>query len=70
MELYGTAQDQSVPDKVRLKLRPMSRSYFKVGQEVKEYHQPLASWRYLNFDRFKISDATKCREEKEQGRGK
>ena len=30
----------------------------------------MASWRYLNFDRFKVTNENKCRQEKEQGKGK
>lgn len=70
VELYGAAQDQSVPDKVHLKLRPLGRSYFRIGDEIKDFHQPMASWRYLNFDRFRITNEDKCRQEKEQGKGK
>ena len=70
VELYGAVQDQSVPDKVRLKLRPLGRSYFRIGDEIKDFHQPMASWRYLNFDRFKVTNENKCRQEKEQGKGK
>lgn len=36
VELYGKAQDQSVPDKVRLKLKPLSRSYFRIGDQIKD----------------------------------
>ncbi|CAH3144036.1 unnamed protein product [Pocillopora meandrina] len=68
VELYGAAQDQSVPDKVHLKLRPLGRSYFRIGDEIKDFHQPMASWRYLNFDRFKVTNENKCRQEKEQGK--
>ena len=69
VELYGKAQDQSVPDKVRLKLKPLSRSYFRIGDQIKDFHQPIASWKYLHFDRFKITNKDKCRQEKEHGRG-
>ncbi|XP_027042405.1 uncharacterized protein LOC113670461 [Pocillopora damicornis] len=68
VELYGKAQDQSVPDKVRLKLKPLSRSYFRIGDQIKDFHQPIASWKYLHFDRFKITNKDKCRQEKEHGR--
>ena len=70
VELYGKAQDHSVPDKVRLKLKPLSRSYFRIGDQIKDFHQPIASWKYLHFDRFKITNKDKCRQEKENGRGK
>ena len=70
VELYGAAPDQSVPDKVYLKLRPLGRSYFRIGDEIKDFHRPMASWRYLNFDRFKVTNENKCRQEKEQGKGK
>ena len=76
VELYGeTSQNDSVPDVVRLKLRPEGRSYFRDGTgKVRVFHQALAdasskyNWRYLNFDRFKLTDDAKCREESKNPR--
>ncbi|XP_078383070.1 uncharacterized protein LOC144665665 [Oculina patagonica] len=72
VELNGdTPQAESVPDAVRLKLRPEGRSYFRDGTgKVRVFHQALAdtsskyNWRYLTYDRFKMTDDAKCREAK------
>ncbi len=70
VELNGdTSQAENVPDEVRLKLRPEGRSYFRDGTgKVRVFHQALAdtslkyNWRYLTYDRFKMTDEAKCRE--------
>lgn len=69
VELYGDkSRTKEYPSKVNLQLRHMSGSYFRDRNgKVKEYRQPLGSWRTLEFDRFTITDEDKCREEKMKG---
>lgn len=58
----------NVPDKVHLQVRHLSGSFFRDGNdEIKQYRQPLGAYRRIRFDRFAISDETKCRESKEKG---
>ena len=67
IELYGPEnQPDSVWDKVRLRVRHLSRAYFRAGDgQIKQYHQPITNYRDLKFDRFKISNAKECRERKQ-----
>ena len=73
IELYGKETDQTgkYPAKVYLKLRHMSGSYFRRGDgTIKEFWQPLGSWRAFKFNRFSITDTAKCNEEKKKGNSK
>ena len=72
VELYGdNSQSGDYPPRVYLKMRHMSGSYFKNGNgKVKEYRQPLGSWRTFEFNRFAITNASKCNEEKKKGNSK
>ena len=61
-------QPDSVPDTVHLLARHLSASFFRDGEgNIKEYRQPLGSFRKMKFRRFAISDAKKCREEERKG---
>lgn len=70
VELHGdTTQDEShLPATVSLKLRHMGDSYFKnaIG-EIREFRQPLASWRTFEFNRFAITNTEECNKEKRKG---
>lgn len=72
VELYGDkSQTGGFPSRAHLKLHHMSSSYFRDGKgKVKEYRQPLGSWRTLEFDRFAITNEDKCNEEKKVGNSK
>ncbi len=49
----------------------MSASYFRNGNgSIKEFRQPLASLRNLEFNRFAITNSAKCNEEKMNGNSK
>lgn len=70
VEFYGdTSKDESdFPPMVHLKLRRMGNSYFRDGNgQIREFRQPLASWRTLQFNRFAITDREECNEEKKKG---
>jgi len=74
VELYGdNSQSGSLkyPAKVYLKLRRMSGSYFRDGNgKMKEYRQPLGSWRTFEFNRFSVTNTVKCNQEKKKGNSK
>ena len=77
VELYGkasqTADTYPYPDKVYLRLRHSSASYFRDGNEkIREFHQPLlgSSPHKFEFDRVAITDTNKCSEEKRKGNSK
>ena len=67
IELFGPErQPESVWDKVRIKVRHLGRAFFRAGDgQIKQYHQPITTYRDLKFDRFKISNEDECRERKE-----
>lgn len=67
IELFGPEkQTESVWDEVRLRVRHLSRAYFRADNgQIKQYQQPITNYRALKFDRFVISNETKCREYKE-----
>lgn len=67
IELFGPEkQTESVWDEVRLRVRHLSRAYFRAGNgQIKQYQPPITDYRDLKFDRFVISNETKCREYKE-----
>lgn len=68
IELFGPEkQPESVWDEVRLRVRHLSRAYFLAGDsQIKQYQQPITNFRDLKFDRFQVSNGTKCREYKEE----
>lgn len=72
VELYGDkSKSGKYPSKVYLKLRNLAGSYFSDGNnQVKEYRQPLGTWRTLEFDHFSITDEDKCNQEKMKGNSK
>ncbi len=69
VELYGdNTQSGNYPAKVYLKLRHMSGSYFRDGSgNIREFRQMLGSLRTFEFNRFAITNTTKCNEEKKKG---
>ena len=69
VELTGTEeQPTNVPATVHLRIRHLSGSYFRAGDdEIKEFRQPLGSFRKIKFRRTAISDETKCTEEERKG---
>ncbi|KAJ7390268.1 hypothetical protein OS493_026143 [Desmophyllum pertusum] len=71
VELYGDdSQGEGFPAKVYLNLRHMAASYFRDESDtVKEFRQPLGSTRKFQYNRFAITDETKCKEELKKGNG-
>lgn len=69
IELFGPGrQPKGVWDSVRLRVRHLSRGYFRAGNgQIKSYHQPITEFRTLKFDRFSISDEQRCRAHKSKG---
>ncbi|CAH3128096.1 unnamed protein product, partial [Pocillopora meandrina] len=69
VELEGDkSQSGDYPSSVYLKLRHLSGSYFRDGNgNVREFRQPLGSWRTLEFDRFAITNTKGCNKEKAKG---
>ncbi|CAH3128101.1 unnamed protein product [Pocillopora meandrina] len=69
VELEGEeSQSGDYPSRVFLKLRHLSGSYFRDGNgNVREFRQPLGSWRTLEFDRFAITNTEGCKREKAKG---
>ena len=69
VELYGDDTEiGNHPAKVYLQLRHMSSSHFRDGNgTVREYRQPIGSERILQFNRFAITNITKCNEAKNKG---
>ncbi|KAL9982801.1 hypothetical protein ACROYT_G004906 [Oculina patagonica] len=65
VELYGdNTQTGNYPAKVYLKLRHMSGSHFRDGNgNVREFRQKLGFFRTFEFNRFAITNTTKCNEE-------
>ena len=72
VELEGEgSQSGDYPSRVFLKLRHLSGSYFRDGNgNVREFRQPLGSWRTLEFDRFAITNTEGCNREKAKGNSK
>ena len=61
-------QSDKVPSTVYLQVRHLSGSYFRAGDNtIKYYRQPLGAYRKIKFDRFTISDESKCLERKRKG---
>ena len=69
VELTGTEdQPANVPATVHLRIRHLSGSRFRAGDDsVKEYRQPLGSFRKIKFRRTAVSDETKCGQEERKG---
>ncbi|XP_078358122.1 uncharacterized protein LOC144642894 isoform X1 [Oculina patagonica] len=70
VELYGdeSENDNNLPAKVYLKLRHMGGSFFRdASGDTKEFRLPLASLRKFEFNRFAITNTSKCNEEKKKG---
>ena len=71
VELYGENSQSgsfNYPDKVYLKLRRLSGSNFGDGNgKIKEYRQPLGSWRTFEFNRFSAINTVKCNQDKKEG---
>ena len=69
VELYGdNTQSGNFPAKVYLKLLHMSSSYFRDGNgNIKEFRQKLGDPRTFEFNRFAITNTTKCNEQKKKG---
>ena len=67
IELYGSEQQDTIPDKIHLKVRHLSGAHFLAGdKKIKNYRQPITDYRNLKFDRFTISNKKKCRKEKKR----
>ena len=70
VELYGptTRNQTNFPAVVYLRLRHMSAAYFRdANGTTKEFRQPLGTSRTFQFNRFAITNTTRCNEEKLQG---
>ncbi len=73
VELYGdeSENDNNLPAKVYLKLRHMGGSFFRdASGDTKEFRLPLASLRKFEFNRFAITNTSKCSAEKKKGNSK
>lgn len=72
IELTGEdSQGSTVPAIVDVQVRHLSGSYFRAGDNtIKQYRQPLGSYRNIPFNRFAISDVQKCNEETQKGNSK
>ncbi|XP_078344954.1 uncharacterized protein LOC144630471 [Oculina patagonica] len=69
IELLGSKQAKKVPATVHLQVRHLSGSYFRAGDNtIKQYRQPVGSYRKIMFDRFSISDDKKCKKQKRKGK--
>ena len=69
IELFGNgSQPADVPATVLLQVRHLSVSYFRAGDKtIKQYRQPLGSYRNIKFDRFTITDDAECQNRKTKG---
>ncbi|KAJ7321740.1 hypothetical protein OS493_034360 [Desmophyllum pertusum] len=69
VELTGDVkQPDNVPLPVHLHVRHLSASFFRSGDRtIKEFRQPLGSFRKMKFRRSAISNEGKCGEEEEKG---
>ena len=71
VELYGENSQSgsfNYTDKVYLKLRRLSGSNFGDGNgKIKEYRQPLGSWRTFEFNRFSVINTVKYNQDKKEG---
>ncbi|XP_073238029.1 uncharacterized protein [Porites lutea] len=71
IELLGKEdQPDTVPHKIYLKLRHLSGSFFRLPVEkpdenpIKQYYQPVASYRTIKFNRFTLSNVEECKKRK------
>lgn len=64
VELTGDEkQEKNIPKDVHLQIRHLSASYFRAGDNsIKDYRQPLGSYRKIEFNRFATTDQRKCEE--------
>ena len=64
VELTGDEkQEKNIPKDVHLQIRHLSASYFRAGDNsIKDYRQPLGSYRKIEFNRFATTDQKKCEE--------
>ncbi len=72
VELFGdNTQSGNYPAKVYLKLRHMSASHFRDGNgNIHEFRQKLGFFRTFEFNRFAITNTTKCNEETKKDNSK
>ena len=69
IELFGAAQPDKVPATVHLQVRHLSGSYFRAGNNtIKQYRQPVGAYKNIKFDRFTITNDTKCQDLKKEGK--
>ena len=63
IELFGKEkQPDNVPQKIYLQVRHLSGSYFRAGDNtIKQYHQPVGSFKNIKFNRFTLSNETECK---------
>ncbi|XP_078356069.1 uncharacterized protein LOC144640885, partial [Oculina patagonica] len=68
IELYGSEdQPANVPAHVHIQVRHLSGSYFRAGDNtIKQYRQPVGSYRKIKFDRFTLTKESKCKKRKQQ----
>ena len=68
IELFGPVnQPDNVPGKIHLKVRHLSGSFFRAGDNsIKKFVQTLEP-RSIKFDRHTITDSEKCKERKQKG---
>ncbi|XP_078345067.1 uncharacterized protein LOC144630573 [Oculina patagonica] len=66
IELYGfESQPANVPDDIHLQIRHLSGSYFRAGDNtIKQYRQPVSSYKNIKFDRFTITNEETCKRKK------
>ena len=68
-------QPDTVPQKIYLKLRHLSGSFFRVPADkseenlIKQYYQPVASYRTIKYNRFTLSDMRECKKRKDKNTG-
>ena len=69
VELYGDeSQSNDYPAEVYLRLRHMSASYFRDGNDtIQEFRQPLGSMRKFEFNRFGITNTAECNNAMQEG---
>ena len=66
IELTGDqSQPANIPANIHIQIRHLSGSFFRAGDgTVKQYRQPVGSFRSIKFNRFRISDDVRCRKKR------
>ncbi|XP_078344331.1 uncharacterized protein LOC144629949 isoform X1 [Oculina patagonica] len=70
IELYGSlSQPANVPDKIHLKVRHLSGSFFRAGDNTtKQYRVPVGAYKNIKFDRFTLTNKETCKNRKKAGK--